>query len=261
MANEKMYETIQLEENGKIGILRLNRPDKMNAINFKMVNELVDAFNYIENSKIKVVIITGNGRAFSAGADVKEMYETPLKEIIMKGHMPLWDRIRTFKKPIIAALNGVTAGGGLELAMSCDIIIAGESAKLGQPEINLGIIPGAGGTQRLTRTIGKYKAMEMVLTGRLISAWEAEKMGLVTRVVPDSSLMDETLRLAEDIASRPLLSIVLAKDSVTRALETTLQQGLDIERRDFYVALSSEEAKEGMKAFSEKRKPRWENDS
>ncbi|EWG06399.1 MAG: Enoyl-CoA hydratase/isomerase [Candidatus Aramenus sulfurataquae] len=224
-----------------------------------MVNELVDAFNYFENSKIKVVIITGNGKAFSAGADVKEMSETPLEEIIMKGHMPLWDRMRTFKKPIIAALNGVTAGGGLELAMACDIIIAAESAKLGQPEINLGIIPGAGGTQRLTRTIGKYKAIELVLTGR-ISAWEAEKMGLVTKVVPDSSLMDEALRLAEEIASKPLLSIVLAKDAVTRALETTLQQGLDIERRDFYVALASEEAKEGMKAFLEKRKPRWEND-
>ncbi|MEW9492366.1 MAG: enoyl-CoA hydratase-related protein [Candidatus Aramenus sulfurataquae] len=250
---------MQLEEKGKIGIIRLNRLDKLNAINFKMVNELVDAFNYFENSKIKVVIITGNGKAFSAGADVKEMSETPLEEIIMKGHMPLWDRMRTFKKPIIAALNGVTAGGGLELAMACDIIIAAESAKLGQPEINLGIIPGAGGTQRLTRTIGKYKAIELVLTGR-ISAWEAEKMGLVTKVVPDSSLMDEALRLAEEIASKPLLSIVLAKDAVTRALETTLQQGLDIERRDFYVALASEEAKEGMKAFLEKRKPRWEND-
>jgi enoyl-CoA hydratase/carnithine racemase len=177
MTNEKMYETIQLEEKGKIGIIRLNRPDKLNAINFKMVSELVDAFNYIENSKIKVVIITGNGKAFSAGADVKEMSETPLEEIIMKGHMPLWDRMRTFKKPIIAALNGVTAGGGLELAMACDIIIAAESAKLGQPEITLGIIPGAGGTQRLTRTIGKYKAIELVLTGRLISAWEAEKNG------------------------------------------------------------------------------------
>ena len=256
-----MYETIQFEDKGKIGILRLNRPDKLNAINFKMVNELVDVFNKIEDSKNKVVIITGNGRAFSAGADVKEMYETPLNDIIMKGHMPLWDRMRSFKKPIIAALNGITAGGGLELAMACDIIIASESAKLGQPEINLGIIPGAGGTQRLTRTIGKYKAMEMVLTGKLISAWEAEKMGLVAKVVPDASLMDEAFRIAEDIASKPLLSIVLAKDAVTRALETTLQQGLDVERRDFYVSLSSESAKEGMKAFIERRKPKWENDS
>ncbi|AHC52309.1 enoyl-CoA hydratase [Sulfolobus acidocaldarius SUSAZ] len=254
-----MYETIKLEtKDKKIGIIKLNRPDRLNAINFKMVDDLVNALDELEKSPVKVVIITGEGKAFSAGADVKEMVDTPLKEIVLKGHMPLWEKMRSFKKPVIAAVNGVAAGGGLELAMACDIIIASESAKFGQPEINLGIIPGAGGTQRLTRTVGKYNAMKIVLTGELISAKEAKDMGLVVKVVPDGSLIDEAIRLANEIASKPLFSLILAKEAVNRALETNLQQGLDIERRNFYVALASEEAKEGMKAFLEKRKPRWE---
>ena len=168
------------------------------------------------------------------------------------------EKLRSFKKPIIAALNGITAGGGLELAMACDIIIAAESAKLGQPEINLGIIPGAGGTQRLTRTVGKFRAMELVLTGKLISAREAEAYGLVNKVVPDNSLLDEAIKLAKEITTKPAITIMLAKEAVNKAWDTLLQQGLDIERRNFYLALSTEEAKEGMKAFIEKRKPRWE---
>ncbi|WP_338604645.1 enoyl-CoA hydratase-related protein [Sulfolobus tengchongensis] len=256
-----MYSTIQIEVRENIGIIKLNRPDRLNAINFQMVDDLVKALDELENdSRVKVVIITGNGRAFSAGADVKEMLETPLEDIMKKGHMPLWEKLRTFKKPIIAALNGITAGGGLELAMACDIIISSESAKLGQPEINLGIMPGAGGTQRLTRVLGKYKAMELVLTGKLIDAREAEKYGLVNKVVPDNALIDEAIRLAKEIAEKPMISLMLAKESVAKAWETLLQQGLDIERRNFYLALNTKEAKEGMKAFLEKRKPRWEDD-
>ncbi|MDT7862068.1 MAG: enoyl-CoA hydratase-related protein [Saccharolobus sp.] len=254
-----MYNTIQIEVKENIGIIRLNRPDKLNAINLQMVEELVKALDELENNNdVKIVIITGNGRAFSAGADVKEMLETPLEDIMKRGHMPLWEKLRSFKKPIIAALNGITAGGGLELAMACDIIIAAESAKLGQPEINLGIIPGAGGTQRLTRTVGKFRAMELVLTGKLISAREAEAYGLVNKVVPDNSLLDEAIKLAKEITTKPAITIMLAKEAVNKAWDTLLQQGLDIERRNFYLALSTEEAKEGMKAFIEKRKPRWE---
>ncbi|BDB99273.1 enoyl-CoA hydratase/isomerase family protein [Saccharolobus caldissimus] len=254
-----MYNTIQIEVKENIGIIRLNRPDKLNAINLQMVEELVKALDELENNNdVKIVIITGNGRAFSAGADIKEMLETPLEDIMKRGHMPLWEKLRSFKKPIIAALNGITAGGGLELAMACDIIIAAESAKLGQPEINLGIIPGAGGTQRLTRTVGKFRAMELVLTGKLISAREAEAYGLVNKVVPDNSLLDEAIKLAKEIATKPAITLMLAKEAVSKAWDTLLQQGLDIERRNFYLALSTEEAKEGMKAFIEKRKPRWE---
>ncbi|MEM3758938.1 MAG: enoyl-CoA hydratase-related protein [Saccharolobus sp.] len=255
------YSTIQVEKKENIGIIKLNRPDKLNAINFQMVDELVKALDDLEkDDTIKVVIITGNGRAFSAGADVKEMLETPLEEIVKKGHMPLWEKLRSFKKPIISALNGITAGGGLELAMACDIIIASESARLGQPEITLGIMPGAGGTQRLTRAIGKYKAMELVLTGNLISAREAETYGLVNKVVPDNALLDEAINIANEIAKKPMMSIILAKEAVNKAWETLLQQGLDIERRNFYLTLTTDAAKEGMRAFVEKRKPRWEDD-
>ncbi len=165
--------------------------------------------------------------------------------------------MRGFRKPIIAALNGVTAGGGLELAMACDMIIAAESARLGQPEINLGIIPGAGGTQRLTRTVGKYRSMEIVLTGKLITAWEAYRMGLVTKVVPDEALMQESMRLAREISQRSGFAVEMGKEAVNKALDTLLQQGLDFERRNFYVTLLSEDGKEGMRAFIEKRKPNW----
>lgn len=250
--NKAIYE--QLEN---IGIIRLNRPEKLNAINIEMVWDLVESFNKAEKEGVRVVIITGNGKAFSAGADVNEMLNLPLEEIVRRAHMPLWERIRSFRKPIIAAVNGVAAGGGLELAMSCDMIIAAESAQLGQPEINLGLIPGAGGTQRSTRTIGKYRAMELILTGKLISAWEAYRMGLVNKVVPDDALLDETIRMAKEIASKSGLAVELGKEAVNKALETTLQQGLDFERRDFYVSVLSEDGREGMKAFIEKRKPTW----
>ncbi|MCH1771143.1 MULTISPECIES: enoyl-CoA hydratase/isomerase family protein [Metallosphaera] len=243
-------------EKGDVGIIRLNRPEKLNAINMEMVYDLVEALNELK-SQAKAVIITGNGKAFSAGADVKEMLDMSIEQVTREGHMPLWDALRGFRKPVIAALNGVAAGGGLELAMACDMIVAGESARLGQPEINLGIIPGAGGTQRLTRTVGKYRAMEMVLTGRLITAWEAYRMGLVTKVVPDEALIPEAMRLAREIAGKSGFAVELGKEAVNRALDTLLQQGLDLERRNFYVTLVSQDGREGMKAFLEKRKPEW----
>ncbi|WP_409366340.1 enoyl-CoA hydratase/isomerase family protein [Metallosphaera sp. D4-4] len=243
-------------EKGDVGIIRLNRPEKLNAINMEMVYDLVEALNELK-SQARAVIITGNGKAFSAGADVKEMLDMSIEQVTREGHMPLWDALRGFKKPVIAALNGVTAGGGLELAMACDMIVAGESARLGQPEINLGIIPGAGGTQRLTRTIGKYRAMEMVLTGKLVTAWEAYRMGLVIKVVPDEALIPEAMRLAREIAGKSGFAVELGKEAVNRALDTLLQQGLDLERRNFYVTLLSQDGREGMKAFLEKRKPEW----
>ncbi|QKR00185.1 enoyl-CoA hydratase [Metallosphaera tengchongensis] len=250
--------TVQVEVKDRIGIVRLNRPERLNAINMEMVHDLVREFNRLKG-EVKAVIITGNGKAFSAGADVKEMLGMSLEDVVREGHMPLWDAMRGFRKPIIAALNGVTAGGGLELAMACDVIIAAESARLGQPEINLGIIPGAGGTQRLTRTIGKYRAMDLVLTGRLISAWDGYRMGLVDKVVPDEALMREALRLAREIGERSGFAVELGKEAVNKALDTTLQQGLDLERRNFYVSLMSEDGKEGMKAFLEKRKPQFKS--
>jgi len=250
--------TVTYEIQGNIAIVRLNRPDKLNALNMELVWDFVQAFNEIEKNKdVKAVIVTGNGKAFCAGADVSEMSNMSIEEVTRVGHAPMWERLRTFRKPVIAALNGITVGGGLELAMACDIIIAAESATLGQPEINLGIIPGAGGTQRLTRTVGKYKGMEMVLTGKLISAWEAYRRGLVVKVVPDEALLDEAIRLAKEIASKSGFAVELGKEAVNKALETTLQQGLDFERRNFYVTLMSEDGKEGMKAFIEKRKPNW----
>ncbi|MEM3863340.1 MAG: enoyl-CoA hydratase-related protein [Metallosphaera sp.] len=250
--------TIILEQENDIGIIKLNRPDKLNAINMEMVYDIVQALSTLRNS-VKAVIITGNGKAFSAGADVREMMNMSLESVVREGHMPLWDAMRSFRKPIIAALNGTTAGGGLELAMACDLIVSAESARLGQPEINLGIIPGAGGTQRLTRSVGKYRAMELVLTGKLISAWEAYRMGLVTKVVPDEALMSEVKRMAKEIAHKSGFSVELGKEAVNKALETTLQQGLDLERRNFYMALVSDDGKEGMKAFIEKRKPVWKS--
>lgn len=250
--------TVTYEKQGNIAIVRLNRPDKLNAINMEMVQDFVNVFNELEKDKeVKVVIVTGNGRAFCAGADVNEMLNMPIEDIARVGHMPMWERLRSFRKPVIAALNGLAVGGGLELAMACDIIIAAESASVGQPEINLGIMPGAGGTQRLTRTIGKYKAMEMVLTGKTISAWEAYRRGLAAKVVPDEALLDEAIKLAKEIASKSGFAVEEAKEAVNKALETTLQQGLDFERRNFYLTVVSEDGKEGMKAFVEKRKPNW----
>ena len=253
-----MNSTVLLEKRGRVCIIRLNRPEKLNSINMEMVDGLVAAFDECAaDAEIKVVILTGNGKAFSAGADVRELSGMSLAEMVRRGHMPLWDRMKGFRKPVIAAVNGAAVGGGLELAMACDICIASRSAKFGQAEINLGIIPGAGGTQRLTRALGKTRAMELVLTGKLIGAAEAAACGLVSGVCDDELLMEETLALASQMAEKPMFALELAKESINRAFETTLSQGLDIERRNFYLSITHPDGKEGISAFLEKRKAEW----
>jgi enoyl-CoA hydratase len=218
--------------------------------------ELVNGLEELDKDKaVRVIILTGSGRAFAAGADLTEMSQATPVDLMLGRRFELWDRIRKISKPIIAAVNGYCLGGGNELAMNCDIIIASETATFGQPEINVGIIPGAGGTQRLPRAVGKYKAMEMILTGKSISAEEAYRVGLVNRVVPAESLMEETKKLAAEIASRPSISIRSAKDAILRAHDTTLEVGLEFGRKAFYMLFATEDAKEGMNAFLEKRKP------
>ncbi len=251
-------DTVSTEKKGSVCTIRLNRPEKLNSINMAMVQGLVDALDRCAaDREIRVVVLTGNGKAFSAGADVKELSGMSVSELVRGGHLPLWDCIRRFRKPLIAAINGAAVGGGLELAMACDICIAGRSAKFGQAEINLGIMPGAGGTQRLTRAIGKSRAMELVLSGKLIDAAEAASYGLVSRVCEDELLMEEALTLAAQIAERPVFALELAKESVNRAHETTLTQGLELERKNFILSISHPDGKEGISAFLEKRKAKW----
>ncbi|HYB85065.1 MAG TPA: enoyl-CoA hydratase-related protein, partial [archaeon] len=210
-----------------------------------------------KDESVRVIILTGSGRAFAAGADLHEMSQATPVDLMLGRRFELWDRIRKISKPMIAAVNGYCLGGGNELAMSCDVIIASETATFGQPEVNVGIIPGAGGTQRLTRAVGKYKAMEMILTGRSISAEEAYRVGLVNRVVPSESLMEEAKKLASDIASKPPISIRSAKEAILKAQDTSLEVGLEFERKAFYMLFATEDGKEGMRAFLEKRKPNF----
>ncbi len=254
----QMTDTVSMERKGRVSLIRLNRPEKLNSINMAMVDGLVAAFDQCaDDAETRVVILTGSGKAFSAGADVSELSGMSAAELVRKGHMPLWDRLRSFRKPLIAAVNGAAVGGGLELAMACDICIASRSAKFGQAEINLGIMPGAGGTQRLTRALGKSRAMELVLSGKLIDAAEAASRGLVSWVCEDELLMEEAFSLAVQIAERPMFALELAKESVNRAYETTLSQGLELERRNFILSISHPDGKEGISAFLEKRKARW----
>jgi enoyl-CoA hydratase len=253
-----MAGTVIVERRGKTGVIRLNRPEKLNSINMEMVADMIGAFDaFSAGAETKVVIVTGNGKAFSAGADVAELSGMKLDEVVREGHLPLWERMRSFRKPVIAAVNGPAVGGGLELVMACDIAVSARSAKFGQAEINLGIIPGAGGTQRLARAAGKSRAMEMVLTGRLITADEAERFGIVSSVLDDEKLMDGAFELASRIAEHSLFAVELAKESVNRAFETTLLQGLDIERRNFITSLVHPDGKEGIDAFLSKRKAVW----
>jgi len=240
----------------KIGIVQLNRPNLLNALSFGLMSELVSGLEELDRDEaVRVIILTGSERAFAAGADLTELFKATPVELALGRRFELWDRIKRISKPIIAAVNGYCLGGGNELAMNCDIILASETAMFGQPEINVGIIPGAGGTQRLPRTVGKYKAMEMILTGRSISAEEAYRVGLVNRVVPAESLMDEAKKLAADIASKPPISIRSAKEAILKAHDTTVEVGLEFERKAFYMLFATEDAKEGMRAFLEKRKP------
>lgn len=239
-------------------IIQLSRPDVLNALNTQLMEELVNALETLDKDNVvRAMIITGNEKAFAAGADIKEMSDATAVEMLIRDQFARWERIRKIKKPLIAAVSGFALGGGCELAMACDIIIASETAKFGQPEINIGVMPGAGGTQRLTRAVGKAKAMELVLTGRTISAEEAMKWGLVNKVVPAEYCLEEAKNLAREIASKPPVAVRLAKESILKAFDTTIEGGLEYERKNFYLLFASEDQKEGMKAFVEKRKPGW----
>ena len=250
--------TIVLTKESGCALVQLNRPEVLNAINMKLMEELVSTLEELDNdSEIRCIVLTGNEKAFAAGADIKEMANASAMEMLQRDQFARWDRIRKIKKPIIAAVSGFALGGGCELAMTCDIILASESAKFGQPEITIGVIPGAGGTQRLTRAVGKYKSMEMVLTGSMITAEEAKQWGLVVKVVPNEYLVEEAKNLAKIIASKPPVAVRLAKEAVLKSFDTTIEGGLEFERKNFYMLFASEDQKEGMKAFIEKRKPEW----
>jgi len=255
-AENKDLVTVELRE--RVALLRLNRPEAMNALNTPLMIELMDKLEQLDaDDDVGVFVLTGDARAFAAGADIKEMAESSSVELLLKGHISPFDRIRKISKPIIAAVSGWCLGGGNELAMSCDMIVASETARFGQPEINLGVMPGAGGTQRLTRAVGKALAMEMVLNNRTLTAEEALRRGLVNKVVPVERHLDEALELAAEIAARAPLAVRLGKEAVNRAFETHLADGIQEERQAFYFLFASEDQKEGMRAFSEKRKPKW----
>jgi enoyl-CoA hydratase len=253
-------ETLILTEmKGQVGLVKLNRPQFLNALNFALMGELMAALKAFDSDeKVGAIVITGNERAFAAGADVNEMAGASALEMFLQDQISLYDRIRSVKKPVIAAVAGYCLGGGCELALSCDMIIAAETARFGQPEIGLGVIPGAGGTQRLTRAVGKAIAMEMILNNRVLSADEALQLGLINRVVPVERYLEEALALAEEIAGRAPLAIRLAKEAINNAFETSLSDGLIDERRAFYLLFASHDQKEGMAAFLEKRKPNWQ---
>ena len=252
---ESPMSLILTENKDRVALLRLNRPEAMNALNYALMTELMDTLERLDaDDAVGAFVITGDGRAFAAGADIKEMMDYSSTEIMQKGHISPFDRIRQIGKPVIAAVSGWCLGGGNELAMSCDMIVASESARFGQPEINLGVIPGAGGTQRLTRALGKALAMEMVLNNRTLSAEEALHFGLVNRVVPIESYLTVALDLAAEIAARAPLAVRVGKEMVNRALETHLADGIAEERQAFYFLFASEDQKEGMRAFNEKRK-------
>jgi enoyl-CoA hydratase len=239
-----------------VALIQLNRPKELNALNLELMGELRDALKALDaNEAVRVIVITGNEKAFAAGADIKQMANKSAIDMLMADQFSTWDQIRKTRKPIIAAVSGFALGGGCELAMTCDMIIAAETARFGQPEIKIGVTPGAGGTQRLTKAIGKARTMEMVLTGKFISAEEASNYGLINRVVPVEIFLEEAMKLAKAIAEMSPIAIMLAKESVNRSFETHLDEGLHFERKNFYLAFASEDQKEGMQAFVEKRKP------
>ncbi len=239
-----------------VALIELNRPKALNALNLELMGEVRDALKALdEEEAVRVIILTGNAKAFAAGADIKQMADKTPIDMLKIDQFSTWDQIKKTKKPLIAAVSGFALGGGCELAMTCDMIVASETAKFGQPEIKIGVMPGAGGTQRLTKAVGKAKAMEMVLTGSFISADEAKHYGLVNKVVPVEMFMHEALVLAKSIASMSPIAAQLAKEAVNRSFETHLEEGLFFERKNFYMAFASEDQKEGMHAFIEKRAP------
>ena len=251
------YETVIVSKEGMVGIITLNRPQALNALSTKMVAELISALDQFEkDDDVRSVVIAGSDRAFSAGADIKEMADMTAVQMVMGEHFfPLWDRVGHYPKPLVGAITGYALGGGLELAMSLDVLIAADTAQMGQPEINIGVIPGGGGTQRLTRAVGKSKAMEMILGDKRIGAEEARALGLVSRVVPKEACVEEAKKLAAEIAAKSPVAIKVAKMAVNKAFEMGLSDGLDFERELFYMLFASEDAREGMHAFMEKRKP------
>ena len=250
------YDTLIVETRGKVGLVTLNRPRALNALNAQLIDELAKALDAFEaDDGTGCIVITGSEKAFAAGADIKEMAGKSFMDAFDGNFIESWQRVTRCRKPVIAAVSGYALGGGCELAMMCDFILAADTARFGQPEISIGTIPGSGGTQRLTRFVGKSKAMEMCLTGRMMDAEEAERSGLVSRIVPSGDLIDEALKVGERIAnlSRPM--VMLAKEAVNRAYETTLAEGVLFERRLFHATFATEDQKEGMAAFVEKRQP------
>jgi enoyl-CoA hydratase len=248
------YEHILVSTENEVGIVTLNRPSVLNALSHDLMDELVSALEALDqDDQVRAIVLTGSQKAFAAGADIKEMCEESTVSIMSKDRFRTWDRIRHVRKPIIAAVSGYALGGGLELVMNCDIIICSETAQLGQPEINIGIMPGAGGTQRLTRALGKYKAMEMILTGKPMSAKEAMQYGLVNQVVPVELYLETAKEIAREIAKKSPVAVRLAKDAINKVFDAPLNEGLQFERKNFYMLFSSEDQKEGMRAFLEKR--------
>ena len=255
------YQNIKTETKGRVGIIRLDRPKALNALCADLVRELGQALDAFEaDPGIGCVVLTGSDKAFAAGADIKEMKDQTYQDVFLKDFITVgWEKVSHVRKPIIAAVAGYALGGGCEMAMMCDFIIAADTAKFGQPEITLGTIPGAGGTQRLPRFVGKSKAMDLVLTGRMMDAAEAERCGLVSRVVPLADLMNDAIATAEKIAGMSLPATMVAKEAVNRAFETTLAEGVRFERRTFHATFAFEDRAEGMAAFADKRKPNWKH--
>ncbi|HLF15104.1 MAG TPA: enoyl-CoA hydratase-related protein [Bacteroidota bacterium] len=253
-----MDTTLLLHSAPPVLTIQLNRPDVLNALNIAMMRELVGALEAADaDDAVRAIVLTGNAKAFAAGADIREMAGASAIEMLLRDQFARWDRIRKIKKPLIAAVSGFALGGGCELAMMCDMIVASETAKFAQPEISIGVMPGAGGTQRLTRAVGKVRAMEMVLTGAMIDAREALSAGLVNRVVPVEAYLGEAQALAREIAGKPPVAVRLAKEAVLKSFDTTIEGGLEFERKNFYLLFASEDQKEGMNAFVGKRQPEW----
>lgn len=253
------YEYILTEINGRVGVAQFNRPKALNALNRQLMSELIDALEtFDQDDNIGCIVITGNERAFAAGADIKEMAEATPISMLDNPFIDYWDRLRRINKPVVAAVSGFALGGGCELAMACDMIVASESAQFGQPEINIGVIPGAGGTQRMTRAVGKALAMEICLNGRFLTADEAQKYGLINHIYPVELYLEEAVKFAASIAERAPVALRLGKEAVNAAYEMSLQSGLAHERRLFYMLFASEDQKEGMDAFINKRKANWQ---
>lgn len=253
---QDQHEPILSEVDGNIGIIRLNRPEVLNALNIELMTKLVEQLEaFDKDESIYVIVLTGNDRAWAAGADIGDMAGASMLQMYERDQFATWDRIRRIKKPIVAAVSGFALGGGCELMMQCDVIIASETATLGQPEINLGVIPGAGGTQRLTRAVGKAVAMDVILSGRFLTATEALAAGLVSRVVPPEHYFTEAVKVAKLMAAKGPIALKLGKEAVNKAFESTLSEGLAFERKLFYMLFATEDQKEGMGAFLEKRKP------